>query len=58
MKNMTLDLETELIEDPEFWKQARKEIEEAKREFIKSGRIGGNPLGLPDDSLKKDILKK
>ncbi len=55
---MTLDLETELIEDPEFWKQARKEIEEAKREFIKSGRIGGNPLGLPDDSLKKDILKK
>ena len=53
-----LNLETELIEDPEFWKRYNKEIEKAKKEFIKSGKIGGNPLGFPDDALKKDVLKK
>jgi len=54
---MTLNLETELIEDKNWWKQANKEIEEAKKDFIKSGKIGGNPLGIPDDALKKDVLK-
>jgi len=30
-----LNLETELITDKKWWKQARKEIENAKKEFIK-----------------------
>jgi len=52
-----LNLETELIEDPKFWKRYNKTVEKAKKDFIKSGKIGGNPLGFPDDALKKDVLK-
>lgn len=55
---MTLNLETESMPNKKWWKQARKEIEQAKKDFIKSGKIGGNPLGLPNDTLKKDVLKK
>jgi hypothetical protein len=54
---MTLNLETELIEDPKFWKKFHKDIEKAKKDFIKSGKLGGNPLGLPNNTLKKDVIK-
>lgn len=55
---MSLDfLEFERMPDKKWWKQARKEIEDAKKEFIKSGKIGGNPLGVPDDTLKKELEK-
>ena len=52
---MTLNLEGEEINDPKWWKRYRKEIEKAKKEFIESGKIGGNPLGIPGDKKKEDI---
>ena len=52
-----LNIESELITDDKWWKQTSKEIEDAKKEFIKSGKIGGNPLGVPDDTLKKELKK-
>lgn len=57
-KKDMLNLEKEEITDREWWKQTRKEIEQAKEDFVRSGKIGGNPLGFPNDVLKKDVLKK
>ena len=41
-----LNIEGEEIFDPNWWSKARKEIEEAKEHFIRSGKIGGNLLGV------------
>jgi len=54
---MPLNLESEKMPSRKWFKQTRKEIEKAKADFEGSGRIGGNPLGYPDDALKKDVLK-
>ena len=52
---MTCCLEKEKMPSKKWFKQARNEIEQSKKDFISSNKIGGNPLGLPNDSLKKDL---
>ncbi len=52
-----LNLEHEPMPNKKWWKKTHAEIENAKEEFIKSGKIGGNPLGVPDDTLKKELKK-
>jgi len=54
---MTCCLEKEKMPSRKWFKNAHSEIEVEKKKFIKSGRLGGNPLGLPDDTLKKDLKK-
>ena len=52
---MPLNLESDGQLPESWWKQTKKDIEKAKADFIASGRIGGNPWGYPEDTLKKDI---
>jgi len=54
-KKDMLNLENEAMPSRKWWKQARSEIQAEKEKFIKSGKLGGNPLGLPNDTLKKDL---
>jgi len=54
---MTCCLENEKMPSRRWFKNARSEIEQSKKDFIKSGRLGGNPLGVPDDTLKKDLKR-
>jgi len=49
---MTLNFENEKMPSDAWFRQANKEIHKAKEEFIASGRIGGNPNGLPLNSKK------
>jgi len=55
---MSLDfLEFEKMPLPSWWKRYYKEIEQAKKDFIASGKIGGNPFGIPNNTLKKELKK-
>lgn len=47
-----LDLSDDNPTDEQI-RKAVKEIEEGKREFLESGRLGGNPFYFTDDDLSK-----
>lgn len=47
-----LNFEDEEMPSESWWKKYDRDIEKAKKRFIKSGRIGGNPYYLDEEKMK------
>ena len=57
MVNLEDDISEKDLMDKKSLKQYWKDVGKAKKKFISSNKIGGNPLGVPDTALKKDLKR-